>query len=217
MIKTIVVKTDIKNRGYFVDKPEAVNHPDHYNQYIGFEVIDVCEQLRGPDGTGNFNRGNAFKYLARAGWKNPENEVEDLKKAIFYLQREVDRIESNNWLDRDTQASSETNSIGFAKHPVCPVCKTGLIDAAPVYGKLERACRYSCGVLIQIRTTTDQIRIASRWFNMSESRSCPACSKRLFPALGNSNPAYYVCEEDGRFKLHPNHNDTLVYAPVNND
>jgi hypothetical protein len=85
---------------------DQVSHPRHYNQYTGFEVIDVCEQLRAPDGTGNFNRGNAFKYLARAGWKKPEKHVEDLEKAVFYIQREIDRI--NKELVSDT--------------PACPSC-----------------------------------------------------------------------------------------------
>lgn len=71
---------------------DVVNHPKHYNQYTGFEVIDVAEQLRAPDGTGNYNRGNAFKYLSRAGWKNPDKHVEDLEKAKFYIQREIDRL-----------------------------------------------------------------------------------------------------------------------------
>lgn len=69
----------------------------HYNQYSGFEVIDVCEQLRSPDGTGGFNRGNAFKYLARAGWKDPGNrkkEIEDLRKAMNYVEREIKRLEA---------------------------------------------------------------------------------------------------------------------------
>lgn len=66
----------------------------HYNQYNGFEVIDVCEQLRSPDGSGNFNRGNAFKYLARAGWKNLGKEVEDLEKALQYIQREINRVKA---------------------------------------------------------------------------------------------------------------------------
>lgn len=66
----------------------------HYNQYDGFEVIDVCEQLRSPDGSGNFNRGNAFKYLARAGWKDSKKEVQDLEKALNYIQREIDRVKA---------------------------------------------------------------------------------------------------------------------------
>jgi uncharacterized protein DUF3310 len=74
------------------NKEDVVNHPSHYTQYHGFEVIDVCEQLRAPDESGNFNRGNAFKYLARAGWKNPDKHVEDLEKAEFYIRREIERI-----------------------------------------------------------------------------------------------------------------------------
>jgi peptidoglycan hydrolase CwlO-like protein len=66
----------------------------HYNQYDGFEVVEVCEQLRAPDGTGGFNRGNAFKYLARAGWKSADKHVEDLEKAKNYIQREIDRLKS---------------------------------------------------------------------------------------------------------------------------
>ena len=42
----------------------------------------------------NFHRGNAVKYIARAGKKNPEKEVEDLKKAAWYINREIERLEN---------------------------------------------------------------------------------------------------------------------------
>ena len=61
----------------------AVDHPAHY-QFHGHEVIDVIEAW-GLD----FCRGNAVKYIARAGRKG--SYVEDLKKAVWYLQREIDR------------------------------------------------------------------------------------------------------------------------------
>lgn len=64
---------------------DAVNHPAHYTAYKGIEVIDLTEQM-------NFNRGNAVKYICRAGIKNPDAEVEDLNKAIWYLRREISRI-----------------------------------------------------------------------------------------------------------------------------
>jgi hypothetical protein len=68
------------------EKPvETVNHPAHYNQYQGLEVIDLVEQM-------NFNRGNAVKYIARAGFKAPEKELEDLKKARWYIDREIQRL-----------------------------------------------------------------------------------------------------------------------------
>lgn len=68
---------------------DKVNHPSHYTQYKGLEVIDLVEQM-------NFNRGNAVKYIARAGAKNPTitGTVEDLQKAVWYLQREIARVEA---------------------------------------------------------------------------------------------------------------------------
>lgn len=63
---------------------DPVNHPSHYTQYKGLEVIDLTEQL-------NFNRGNAIKYIARAEFKG--NEIEDLKKAAWYINREIQRLE----------------------------------------------------------------------------------------------------------------------------
>ncbi len=60
---------------------EAVNHPQHY-QGNKFEVIDIIEDFKL-----NFALGNAVKYILRAGKKNDYSE--DLKKAIWYLQREI--------------------------------------------------------------------------------------------------------------------------------
>jgi len=40
-----------------------------------------------------FNRGNAIKYLWRAGSKDPAAELEDLRKARWYVDREIDRLE----------------------------------------------------------------------------------------------------------------------------
>lgn len=64
----------------------AVNHPSHYN-VGGIEVIDAIEAW-----DLNFNKGNAVKYIARAGKKNPEKEIEDLQKAEWYIQREIQRL-----------------------------------------------------------------------------------------------------------------------------
>lgn len=74
---------------------DPVNHPNHYlvvdrkgNEH---ECIDVLEAL----GLGFFT-GNAFKYLWRAGRKDKALLKEDIKKAIFYLNREVESLESND-------------------------------------------------------------------------------------------------------------------------
>ena len=67
------------------DEKEMVNHPSHYNQGK-FEAIDVIE-----DWQLNFNLGNTVKYISRAGHK--DDIVQDLKKALWYLDREIKRLE----------------------------------------------------------------------------------------------------------------------------
>lgn len=64
---------------------ESVNHPSHYNQ--GIEAIDIIESWEL-----NFSLGNAIKYILRAPHK--ANQVEDLKKASWYILREIDRLEN---------------------------------------------------------------------------------------------------------------------------
>lgn len=68
---------------------ETVVHPEHYgggdNPYEVIKIIHAHNL--------NFNRGNACKYLLRAGKKDPAKTVEDLKKAIFYLNYEVELLE----------------------------------------------------------------------------------------------------------------------------
>jgi hypothetical protein len=67
---------------------EKVNHPKHYN-FGTIEVIDVIE-----DWSLNFHLGNAVKYIARAEHK--DRTVEDLKKARWYLDREIQRQEKRS-------------------------------------------------------------------------------------------------------------------------
>jgi hypothetical protein len=58
----------------------------HYENGQGYDIIDVCK-----DYSLNFNRGNILKYVARAGKK--QNELQDLRKALDYLQREIAYLE----------------------------------------------------------------------------------------------------------------------------
>lgn len=67
---------------------DPVVHPSHYT-FGRFEVIDVIE-----DWKLGFALGNAVKYVARAGRKDPAKTIEDLKKARFYLDREIARLEA---------------------------------------------------------------------------------------------------------------------------
>lgn len=61
-----------------------VDHPVHYNNSAsGVECIDVVEHM-------SFNLGNAMKYIWRCNDKN--NAVEDLQKALWYIEREISRI-----------------------------------------------------------------------------------------------------------------------------
>jgi len=63
---------------------EQVNHPKHYNQGK-FEVIEIIE-----DQQPNFHLGNSIKYICRAGKKNKEKTIEDLQKAIWYINRYIE-------------------------------------------------------------------------------------------------------------------------------
>ena len=78
-------------------KHDEVNHPAHYTAYEGLEVIQLTEQM-------NFNRGNAVKYIARAGLKSFDTEIQDLKKALWYIQREINRMEAKLRTEGENEA-----------------------------------------------------------------------------------------------------------------
>ena len=66
---------------------DPVNHPKHYTSHpSGVECIEVTEHF-------NFNKGNAIKYIWRSADKG--KEVEDLRKARWYIDREIARILNN--------------------------------------------------------------------------------------------------------------------------
>jgi hypothetical protein len=71
-------------------KNEAINHPNHYGGDTVYEAIKVIEAWKLC-----FHLGNAVKYICRAGKKDPLKELEDLKKAQFYLNRKIKNLESN--------------------------------------------------------------------------------------------------------------------------
>jgi hypothetical protein len=74
---------DLKQRP--ADQPDAVNHPPHYTAHpSGVECIQVTEHM-------GFCLGNAVKYIWRADLKG--DAVEDLRKARWYLDREIARRE----------------------------------------------------------------------------------------------------------------------------
>lgn len=69
-----------------------VNHPTHYggseNVYEAIKVIEAWEL--------DFHLGNTVKYISRAGKKDTDKELQDLKKALWYLQRKIDNLEKIN-------------------------------------------------------------------------------------------------------------------------
>ncbi|QOR59382.1 putative early protein [uncultured phage cr116_1] len=76
---------------------DRVNHPSHYTwlkDLCGIEVIDITRHM-------NFNLGNVIKYVLRSGHKSEEGmsdkqkRIEDLKKAVFYLNDEINRLEND--------------------------------------------------------------------------------------------------------------------------
>jgi hypothetical protein len=75
---------------------DNVNHPSHYTwlkDLCGIEPIDICKHL-------DFDLGNALKYILRAGHKKDssmtdwEKTIEDLKKAIFYINDKIEMLEN---------------------------------------------------------------------------------------------------------------------------
>lgn len=74
---------------------DKVNNPKHYTSHpSGIECIQISEHH-------NFCIGNAIKYLWRAGLKtdadksSKDKQIEDLEKAVWYIQREIQRIKNN--------------------------------------------------------------------------------------------------------------------------
>lgn len=69
---------------------EQVNHPEHYggqdNPYEAIKVIEAWEM--------NFNLGNTIKYISRAGKKEKGKTVQDLEKAKWYLEREINNLKN---------------------------------------------------------------------------------------------------------------------------
>jgi hypothetical protein len=74
-----------------MEEKEMVNHPSHYggesNPYEVIKVIEVWNL--------DFHLGNTVKYISRAGKKGTDKELQDLKKALWYLERKIQNLEKN--------------------------------------------------------------------------------------------------------------------------
>jgi hypothetical protein len=77
---------ELEKLGYKHPVKDVVDHPPHYTAHpSGVECIQVTEHM-------NFCLGNAVKYIWRADLK--DNAIEDLKKAVWYVNREIERRQS---------------------------------------------------------------------------------------------------------------------------
>lgn len=77
----------LRQIGHLPIVSDNINHPPHYKSHSsGVECIQITEHM-------NFCLGNAVKYIWRAGLKS-ESPVEDLQKARWYIDREIQRLES---------------------------------------------------------------------------------------------------------------------------
>jgi hypothetical protein len=146
---------------------DPVNHPNHYTQYKGFEVIDVAEQLVGPDGKSGFCLGNAFKYMARAGFKNPDKWVEDLEKVEFYIRREIDRVKGLAKQPGDPVPAPEDT------WPRCPSC------TLPMDRDSDDKTLYFCTHHTPMLFTNHQRHL------------CPVCTERMHRYIDAENR--YFC------------------------
>lgn len=84
------------------EKPghDPVNHPSHYTAHpSGVECVDIAEHM-------SFNVGNAIKYLWRNGLKDGQPAVQDLQKARWYIDREIQRVQRDD-NDRRTQGAAQ--------------------------------------------------------------------------------------------------------------
>ena len=97
---------------------DAIN-PRHYR--IGkIETVEYIE-----DKKLNYNRGNAIKYITRAGLKNPDTCVEDLEKAVWYIKREISslkrEIDSLSIETATTYGAKSDQGVEYSKR-VCLYC-----------------------------------------------------------------------------------------------
>lgn len=88
-----ILSSDKKQIEVLYKIEDIINHPSHYKSETGLEVIDVIKaftvDLKGIEAV---DTGNIIKYICR--W-NKKNGVQDLKKAMWYLQHLIDYVDKN--------------------------------------------------------------------------------------------------------------------------
>lgn len=116
-------------------KNDVVNHPSHYTDG-NIEVIDFIEDK----GLG-FCLGNAIKYISRAGKKYPDKEIEDLEKAVWYINRRIQELKKEKD-EKELKESiclfdSEEDKITYTS-PVSPKTEATLGISKEIIDKFEK-------------------------------------------------------------------------------
>ncbi|MBM4592650.1 DUF3310 domain-containing protein [Rhodococcus hoagii] len=102
---------------------DLVNNPSHYQTENGLEAIDVIDAFF----VDNHYRATTFKYLARAGKKDGSPELQDLRKARFYLDRDIARFEEAERI----KAEAEAEFIALMQESIDRVMSTLLGSTYP--------------------------------------------------------------------------------------
>ena len=115
-LKNNCIMSRAEAQEFLKPKNDPVNHPSHYTDGK-IEVIDFIE-----DKKLNFHLANAVKYISRAGKKDPSKEIEDLKKARWYLDRYIQKLEEAQ-KSNDNDGDKIELFSGFDKVREIPVNK----------------------------------------------------------------------------------------------
>lgn len=123
---------------------DPVNRPSHYTDGK-IDVIDFIE-----DKKLGFCLGNAIKYIARAGKKNKDKEVEDLEKAIWYIKRRIKEIQEAKIVavpvKHDAPIGCKIRVKIFGKSPsaICGRCTLGCKQSRNEC----KGCKHNVGEMI---------------------------------------------------------------------
>ena len=88
--KQFVISAGQSNASGLISSSETINHPQHYGGDTTYEAIKVIHAWEL-----GFSLGNAVKYIARAGKKDPDKEIEDLEKAVWYVQDRIKELRTS--------------------------------------------------------------------------------------------------------------------------
>ena len=105
----------------------TIDHPSYYNK-LNTECIDVVEHF-------DFCIGSAIKYLWRAGLKDSEADLDDYRKAVWYIQRTITRLEKERAQLADIRCEEEATSTYL--HDLCVSDGEDMAKEYPYYSDMQ--------------------------------------------------------------------------------